>query len=348
MATGITRSPAHDAGLLLKALGANRSRVEDLLRAAEDVVLIAGGGSDRQFYRIVQPTKALVLMVSPPGDHEFSKYLAIAQFLRTIGVGAPEIYEAYPEDKIVIMEDLGDLSLYRLLKDERSEEVTRAWYERVLHILARLQTEGKRHWSACPAVVERTFDYAALRWETDYFFTSFVTQYCRIKVPEVQELDQEFCNLATKVAAEPLFFMHRDFQSQNIMVHRKRIRIIDFQGARKGLLQYDLASLLKDSYIMLSEQQQQTLLSSYLRELRNQRVAVPPHEQFREIYTLAGLQRTMQALGAFAFLSRTKGKTWFEQFIPAGLHHLRTALARRDDFPFLRSLVSRISETLHS
>ena len=163
---------------------------------------------------------------------------------------------------------------------------------------------------------------------------------------EYKGLNYEFDLLAKRISAEPLFLMHRDFQSQNILIHDNEIRVIDFQGARRGLLQYDLVSLLKDSYLVLPQAVQQRLIAHYIEELNNRGITISDNAHFRETFTLAGLQRNMQALGAFAFLSGEKGKTWFRQFIPAGVHHLTSALANRNDFPVLYSLVERIATLL--
>ena len=188
----------------------------------------------------------------------------------------------------------------------------------------------------------RTFDYHALRWETGYFEQYFLERYCGISIPEKEELAQEFKVLAEKVSVEPLYFMHRDFQSQNIMIHSGSPKILDFQGARRGLLHYDLASLLKDAYVVLPANIRNELLTFYLEKLDQKGVEIKDYQQFYEVFTLACLQRNMQALGAFSYLSLIKDKGWFKQYIPAGMQHLHLALKERSDFPVLGSLVKRI------
>lgn len=346
MVHGPTSPAEQHAELLLETLGTNRTCVNHYIAQASGIALISGGGSDRQFFRIELPDRNVVLMVSPHHDQEFDTYVTVARFLHSIDVAAPEIYEAFPDKRLLVMEDLGDTSLYSLLFNEKREESILSWYGQVIDLLAHMQVEGRNHWDACPPVAERTFDYGTLRWETDYFRKAFVEEFCSIDLSSFFGLDAEFESLAEKVAQEPLFFMHRDFQSQNLMVHNGVLRIIDFQGARKGLLYYDLASVLKDSYVVLPEKTQQELTARYRRVIRDRGVDVPSRDRFWDLYTLAGMQRTMQALGAFGFLSREKGKTWFEQYMPAGLHHLQAALADRNDFPVLRELTRRIEEKL--
>ena len=347
MAHGPTSSPDRGADLLVQAL-AGRTCVDHYIAQATCIDLISGGGSDRCFFRLQRSNRHVVLMVSPLHDSEFENYCAVARFLRSIGVAAPEMYDAYPKECVLVMEDLGDTSLHSVLSNEGRKETIITWYKQVLDLLAHMQVEGRNHWDRCPQARSRTFDYATLRWETDYFRSSFVEKYCAIDLSAYPDVDQEFTLLAESVSSEPLFLMHRDFQSQNLMVHEDTLRVIDFQGARKGMLQYDLASALKDSYIILPGDLQQELIAYYIEKLRKRNVPVPGFDRFFDLYTLAGLQRNMQALGAFAFLSREKGKTWFEQYIPAGLQHLKTALVDRKEFPALRELVEKLGTKMSS
>jgi Predicted phosphotransferase related to Ser/Thr protein kinases len=244
------------------------------------------------------------------------------------------------------LEDVGEESLYLKFQRGMSEEEVIYWYKKVLGTLAHMQIEGEKKWSNCPAVTARTFDYTTLRWETTYFQENFLKKFCGISIPDQSGLSREFKALAEKVASEPLYFMHRDFQSQNIMIHHDEVRIIDFQGARRGLLQYDVVSTLKDAYVVLSETTRKKLLVFYLDKLEDLGLTIVDRDHFYEIFILSGLQRNMQALGAFSFLSLVKGKEWFKQYIPAGITYLDQALQARKDFPVLRAIVKNIASRL--
>ena len=310
------------------------------------IKLISGGGSDRSFFRIEKQGKSNILMVSPAQDGDFRYYCEIGRFLRALGIGVPEFYEADQEKKILFMEDVGEESLYLKFQRGMKEDEVTYWYHKVLETLAQMQVEGEKKWTDCPAVTERTFDYQTLRWETEYFQENFLGKYCGIAIPDQTGLSREFKALAEKVASEPLYFMHRDFQSQNIMVHHDEVRIIDFQGARRGLLQYDVAAVLKDAYVVLPETTRKKLLVFYLDKLEDHGLTIVDRDHFYEVFILAGLQRNMQALGAFSFLSLVKGKEWFKQYIPAGVAYLDQALQERKDFPVLRETVKNIASRL--
>jgi len=327
---------------LLLSERVKRNFFEQYVQSPVDVSIVHGGGSDRSFYRVRGQKGSVILMISSEDDADFTNYLEIARFLREIGIGVPIIYEADLHQRLVFMEDVGDESLYKKLKVMLPIEEVISWYQKILDVLVTMQVEGGRKWCDFSSLPERTFDYQALRWETEYFQTYFLEGYCGIEVARREELAAEFRTLAEQVAHEPLHFMHRDFQSQNIMINHDKPRILDFQGGRRGLLQYDLVSLLKDPYVVLPENVRDNLLRFYLENLHQKGITVEDHEHFREIFVLTGLQRNMQALGAFSYLSLIKGKEWFKEYIPAGLTYLHAALQERTDFPVLSSVVERI------
>jgi len=121
--------------------------------------------------------------------------------------------------------------------------------------------------------------------------------------------------------------MHRDFQSQNILFQDGLVRLVDFQGLRAGPLTYDVMSLLRDSYVDLGSDLREELLEYYRGQLAAAGGPDLDRDELRAMTVVAGLQRNMQALGAFSFLSRVKGKTHFRRYIPLGIRHLREGLA---------------------
>ena len=314
---------------------------EKYLQSAESIALISGGGSDRSFYRIKRRGCSSILMISRSGDREFRNYLEIDRFLRDISIGAPEIYDYNTGKNFLFMEDAGNESLHSKIQTIKSEEESLYWYKKVLAVLAHMQIEGGKTSGHLNLEI---FDCHAFREETEYFQKYFIERYCGFSVFDRKKLGREFRNLAKKVAKEPLYFMHRDFQSQNIMIKKNQIRVLDFQGGRKGPLQYDLVSILKDAYIVLPDNTRKKLILFYLEKLEEKGLRIKDRERFYEILTLIGLQRHMQALGAFSFLSLMKEKTWFKQYIPAGLRYISDALKQRNGFPILKSLIKQANQ----
>jgi N-acetylmuramate 1-kinase len=159
---------------------------------------------------------------------------------------------------------------------------------------------------------------------------------------EEAELAPDFEHLLNEVRPEEApFFLHRDFQSKNLFIQGTEIRVLDFQGGRRGPLGYDLAALLIDPYVDLSPAWQEELLGFYL-GLLPQYMAFD-HRDFRERYENLALCRNLQILGAFGFLTRVKMKPQFARYIPRALAGLRRRLlARPRVFPRLMALVDTI------
>jgi len=155
-------------------------------------------------------------------------------------------------------------------------------------------------------------------------------------------LDEEFHRLAETLAAEPVVFMHRDFQSQNLHLLGSRLIVIDFQTATAGPPHYDLVSLLKDAYFVLNDHERELLLQDYFDARSGLGAPVENQPAFIDMFHLCGLQRNMQALAAFSFLGTHKKKTHFYQHIPAALGYLDEAFNTITDYPSLRTTIDHI------
>ncbi|MBI5187344.1 MAG: phosphotransferase [Nitrospinae bacterium] len=291
---------------------------------------VSQGGSVRGYYRISSGHASTVLMDSSALPDDFKCFMSLSQKLKQAGVPVPEVYSALPDKCLALLEDLGDSTLYSLLKAAASKEELTPRYEEVLKFLVRMQSASEF------SLMEREFDFKGIRWETDYFFRQFIVRHCGITPENQDELFEEFDALAERLEKVPRVFMHRDFQSQNIMVGPKGVCFIDFQGARLGLPHYDLVSLLRDPYAGIPEGMEKHLLEFYVDLAR-------PKEwfdeaSFREYYRLAGVQRHSQALGAFAYLSLELKKTQFLAHIRPCLEYLCRELEERDELPRFREL----------
>ncbi len=315
-----------------------------------DFSLLVEQGSDRLFYRLSEDGKRAVLMISQPDDPDFERYVAVGRFLYRHGLGVPEFLETDPSTKTLVMEDLGDETLYVFTRQGGGDAFT-ARYRGVIELLAALQTETHASLGDCPAAAERALDSPHLLWETRYFRENFLEGECGLPPGETAELEDEFNRLAKAVANHPMRFLHRDFQSMNILIKDGRPRIVDFQGARRGSIFYDLASLLKDSYVPIPKDLRAELFAHFLKELAARSGPPLKRKESEFAFLLAGLQRNMQALGAFAFLSRVKKKEGFRRFMPQGLRHLREGIeelrswgAPPGPLPLLAGICDRVAD----
>ncbi len=307
---------------------------------------LKGDGSERQWYRL-KATDRSVIMV----DHgirqtsetqEVDAFVQIGRHLERQGVAVPKIHYQEPFCGLVFLEDLGDISLQQtVLAATRPDEILDL-YKQVIRRLVDLSQKGvvdfDRRWAYQGPAYDQDL---VLEKECRYFVEAFLIAYLGFDT-RFEDLKQEFVRLARQALAHATIgFMHRDMQSRNIMVKDHSIYFIDFQGGRRGPIQYDLASLLIDPYVELP-QPTQTLLLDYCLDQLSAKTAVEP-EKFHSCYHYCTLTRNLQILGAFAYLSKIKGKLHFETHIPAAVKSLQHNLVidGKKEFPALTEVVQR-------
>jgi aminoglycoside/choline kinase family phosphotransferase len=232
------------------------------------------------------------------------------------------------------MEDLGDTDLWSFR--EAARETRRAFYQKTLTIVHRLHSFPERDFPSSRVRLMEGFGPDLYRWERNYFRDHFVKDVCGIKREPLfeRELEAELSTLAERLAGTGRSLVHRDLQSQNVMIRDGTPFLIDFQGMRLGSLFYDLGSLLCDPYVNFSNNERDELLSFYygLSKLDLD------WDTFQNMFWEASAQRLMQALGAYGFLGLTKGLTSFLEHIPVGLRNLHHAATEVASLPRLQEL----------
>jgi aminoglycoside/choline kinase family phosphotransferase len=301
---------------------------------------LPGDGSKRLFERISLPESghSFIFMANPPIDGNSQKenlaYAMIGKHLHAHRIPVPEIYRYNLDQGWFIMEDLGNTSLQDAVSETDDPVPV---YKEVLENLFRLQVVGAEDFNKEWCYQTQTYDRAVMRqFESNYFKDAFLCHYLGLK-NVWPELDSAFDYLAEMASlADSGLLLHRDFQSRNILVSKRGIGIIDWQGARLGPQGYDLASLLIDPYVQLSFQQKDQLFRFYSALIREHNMG--SIESFAKSYPYLALQRNLQILGAFSYLTKTMKKTHFEVFIPNALLTLTELLHSIPD-PELSSLV---------
>ncbi|MFH0809642.1 MAG: phosphotransferase [Pseudomonadota bacterium] len=295
--------------------------------------LMRGDGSQRRFFRLrAGGRRAVAILAGEGGRAEAESYLYLAGHLRAAGVPVPEVLGALPGGRCVVVEDLGDTHLQDVAV-ALPESGLEGLYRQVLDVLSHMQVvaavgldEGRLHQGPR---YDRT---VMLEKEAKYFLDNYLRRYLGLGV-EWEDLAADFHSLAERASrADSAFFLHRDFQSRNIMVKEGRCHVIDFQAGRFGPRGYDVASLLIDPYTRLPQALQHRLLDYY-----QQAAGVGDSDGFRRGYVALALQRNLQILGAFGYLGLVRGKTGFLNSIPAAVFSLRHLL-QNDDCPALPRL----------
>ena len=298
-----------------------------------DCRAIAGNGSKRRFWRISPRTDSTtyVTMENPPHDdlsaRENYAYLMIGKHLFSKGLPVPQIYRASVERGFFILEDMGGESLQEkaLNSDQRL-----LLYEKAVQILFRLQLEGAKGFDTAWTCQTERYDRVVMRrYESDYFCDAFLASYHGLKerLPELEGAFDYLADMGEKAGAD--FFLHRDFQSRNIIVSGEKIGILDWQGGRLGPLAYDLASLIIDPYTELSGSEKKQVYEAYISLLQENKPSMV--HSFEISYPYLAIQRNLQILGAFAFLSKRQGKAYFEAYIPPALGSLKSLVKNLGD-----------------
>jgi hypothetical protein len=293
---------------------------------------IEKGGSDRKFYRVRCSSEQSLILVKYNRDREENRhYVEIAQFLEAHEIRAPRIYYHDVDEGLIWLEDLGEKDLFSY----RSESwmVRRAFYESALDEARKLHQLPESVCIEMRQHLPAEFNAALYLWEQTYFFENSLGRHFKIEQVKIDQIASlpAFAGIAGKLAELSRVLVHRDFQSQNILMRNGQAYLIDFQGMRPGLAQYDLASLLYDPYVDLTAAERTELLQHYCGE--------EPTPDFWEILRLCAMQRLMQALGAYGFLGLVKGHQHFLQHIPKAVDSLREVVAEIDGLELFKSLL---------
>ena len=283
-----------------------------------DIRKVAKGASTRAFYRFSKGGEKLVGCFYSDLPRENFLYAPIAEFLCGCGVPVPKILYHDAHKKIIVMEDAGARDIGEL----QAEEMRGAYFA-ALRAAKILHTKASEKFAANPIELCPPFDADLYRWEQDYFYRECAQGVFGINIPRP---DSDFEVLTRRLLDFPRRLLFRDFQSQNVMVSGGGdIRVIDFQGMRLGNPFYDVASLLFDPYVeKLGGEFIDEALGEYLNFLPD--ASFPGFAESREMLNFAGVERLLQALGAYGFLSAKKGKTeYVKYFAPAAANLLGCA-----------------------
>ena len=302
---------------------------------------IEKGGSDRKFYRIrCSPEQTLILVKYNPEREENRHYVQIARFLDRHGIRVPKIYFHDATEGLIWIEDLGERDLFSYRKE--SWMVRRAFYESALSQIATLHGLPESVSIEIKEELPAEFNAALYLWEQNYFFDNCLGRYFKsdqselralADLPALREVAERLGNLARVL-------VHRDFQSQNIIMRNGQAHLIDFQGLRPGLAEYDLASLFYDPYVDLTEAERAELIGYYREEQFKKGITIDG--DFDSKLRFCAMQRLMQALGAYGFLGLVKGHKHFLQYIPRALRSLHMVVANIDDLGPLQRFLGRL------
>ena len=284
------------------------------------------GGSGRRIIRLSSGALSAIGILHNVREENVA-FLEFSRHFRRYGLPVPQIYGEDLNQGAYLEEDLGDTTLYEFLSSNRSGDdigpaVVEA-YRKVVAVLPRFQVEAGRDLNYKVCYPRASFDRQSIAWDLNYFKYYFL-RLAGIPFHE-QELEHDFSRLTKFLLSAPHdYFLYRDFQSRNILLRGGAPFFVDYQGGRKGALQYDIASLLYDAKADLPPELRQQLLDHYLASLG--RYLDLDRGAFMQYYYAYVYVRIMQALGAYGFRGFYERKAHFLQSVPYALKNLRWLL----------------------
>ena len=272
------------------------------------MVPIKRGASGRTIARVKTPVHEDFIGIHWTDEREDNaQFVPIAEFLKKARFNVPEILHDRSQHSVALVEDLGEKDLLSM-KD-------RPFKERLPYYRAALEQVDRLFYTKVPADLELMppFDADLYRWEQRYFFDHFIEDFLQ-ESPVALEKDETFVEMAKGLGASHKHLVHRDFQSQNLIIKDGKLYMIDFQGLRRGRQEYDLASLIFDPYMDHSEDEREKLLDLW-EDISDER---PETSLFHK----CAAQRLMQALGAFGNIITNRNDEWYRQHIPVAVKSL--------------------------
>jgi aminoglycoside/choline kinase family phosphotransferase len=298
---------------------------------------LKGDASNRSYLRVGTWPDSLVVMVMPEQPRHSEEaagptvpselpFLDVQRYLARLGVRVPAVLRYDGPAGMMVLEDLGDVTLEKALLGTPAEVL----YGSAVDLLARLRTAAEASPDAHSIAFKRAFDEELYLWELHHF-REWGLEAWSGKVPTPSEravLDEAFRSIARRLAAAPRGFTHRDYQSRNLMVKDGEVVVIDFQDALQGPRAYDLVALLRDSYVALDEELVDEMLRRYQESVAKTTGQRTDAAEFRAFFELLTVQRKLKDAGRFEFIHRMKHNPGFLPHIPQSLAYVRRAFER--------------------
>jgi N-acetylmuramate 1-kinase len=304
------------------------------------VVPLTGDASDRRYFRILpREGDAFVLAAyGAPFDYALLPFANTAELFAAMPVPVPRILGHADDLGVLALEDLGDVTLQAHLGMAAPARHA-ALYRQAVAFVDLFQRRGRELTDSKYLPYGVAFDVPKLTWEMDFFIKHFLEGYRGIvfAARERDALRAQLAEVVDELAAEPRVLCHRDYHSRNLMLRDERLCIIDFQDARLGPDTYDLASLLRDSYVDLTEGTVDELIAYFLAlQGRSGEDA-----NFRRRFDLMALQRNLKALGTFGYQTTGRRNPVYIQYIPRTLKYARETLHKYPRFKRLGEILGR-------
>lgn len=312
---------------------------------------LQGDASTRQYYRLSmtyqegapEPRTLILMQLEAPNVRGETDFIRLLKFLEGLHLPVPKLFHFDAERGLLWLQDCGDMTLEVHLASADLETL-KSWYMKAVHLLAVMQTDATRAIGAdCPAY-HLKFDVEKLMWEMDFMLEHFIegTRQNNLKAATLKEIRKQLTSLCSALAGQTPWFTHRDYHSRNLMVYNDSLVLLDFQDARMGPSQYDLVSLLRDSYLPLPDALVWELVDVFIQEKQDRENSAIDRDEFIRIFDLMSIQRNLKAIGTFAYQKKIKSNDRYMRYIDPTLEYVRQAFMRRGELKPLHTVLSEV------
>jgi N-acetylmuramate 1-kinase len=310
-----------------------------------------GDASGREYFRVrFGEGSCIAAVVASGGTPEFGRgdpyfdFISIQAELKKMGIRVPEIYAVKDDSRSLLVEDLGDNTMFNSVQTDPGSKFRMIKFG--VNLLSMWQEGVYKRKNFKTVVDKRSFNKNLFMNEFYHFYEYMIEKrvYHRSFEGLWDKIEKPFVEIVKELTDSPYIFSHRDFQSKNIMICNGEGYLIDFQDAILAPAVYDLVSLVRDSYIVLSDEELDSILNLFWKISPVIREVYRDFEHFYRLFHLQTVQRKLKDAGRFIFLNQIKGKKWFLPYVQPSLRYVRSSLLKLGMEDLLEILGPYVSE----
>lgn len=305
---------------------------------------LTGDASTRRYYRLDSEKESFVVCLDNPTSDPEQKnsFIEVQAFLNSKGIRVPKIYDTLLKKGYILEEDLGDITLLQKLSSLKTIECEYEIYKRVIDQLLKLHALEKEELEKSK-LFNQEFNFEKLISEIDFTVKYFLKFFLKVDDEDYcQKIINAFEPVCQRLSSEKMVLTHRDFHSRNIMwKSNDELVVIDFQDARMGIPQYDLASLLDDCYYEIHPENKKKLKDYYFKSMGENKLS-QSKEKFEKIYSDMVLQRVFKAVGSFSYIYHTRKDERYLKYIGFAMEKLRLIMFEDAKYSSLRESLYKV------
>jgi N-acetylmuramate 1-kinase len=267
-------------------------------------------------------------------------HIEVTELFRSARLPVPLVLAASGRDRVLLIEDVGDVKLQEWLVGRSADEATSA-YRRALELIVRLQEATPLALDSNCICSRLAFDEAKLKWELGFFFANYFNRYkgVRLDAPTSKGVQEDFRQLCAELAARPRVLTHRDYHARNLMMCEDKLFIIDHQDARMGPASYDVASLLSDPYTSLDAGVSSELVDYFIEMKAASSSPLSDAGEFLRELEMMRVQRMLKAIGTYSYQAAVMNNTAYVAYIKPAIERATASMKALGRFDTTRALL---------